>query len=75
MSSTPTSAVMALAREVWASSEQVLSTKLSWLLLLGPIALIGDRMGFLGEAACFTLSGIALIPCAERYVHLQHHYC
>lgn len=52
--------------EVWVSSELLFSNKLSWLLILGPIALIGDSTGTLGEAACFALSGIALIPCAER---------
>ena len=61
--------VMNLANEVWLSSELLLSNKLSWLLILGPIALVGDYTGFLGEAMCFALSGIALIPCAERYVH------
>ena len=60
--------LMNLANEVWMSSELLLSNKLSWLLILGPIALVGDYTGFLGEAMCFALSGIALIPCAERYV-------
>lgn len=54
--------------EIWVSSELLFSNKLSWLLILGPIALIGDSTQMLGEAACFALSGIALIPCAERYV-------
>ncbi|CAJ1946822.1 unnamed protein product [Cylindrotheca closterium] len=39
---------------------------MSWLLLLGPIVLICDSTELFGEAFCFALSGIALIPCAER---------
>jgi hypothetical protein len=37
---------------------------------MGPLALLGDQTGILGEAPCFALSGIALIPCAERYESL-----
>ena len=55
-----------LSRELVMSTELLFSNKLNWLLLLGPLALAGDATGFLGEAACFTFSGIALIPCAER---------
>jgi hypothetical protein len=55
-----------LFQEVWGSSEFLFQNKLAWLLALGPVALIGDATGSLGEAACFALSGIALIPCAER---------
>jgi hypothetical protein len=53
-------------REVWTSSEMLFSNRITWLLVLGPIALFGDATGLLGEPACFALSGIALIPCAER---------
>lgn len=59
--------------EVWTSSELLFSNKITWLLILGPIALAGDSMGFLSEAACFAFSGIALIPCAERYVFNGRH--
>lgn len=52
--------------EVWRSSSLLFYNKISWLLLLGPIALIGDSTNAFGEAFCFALSGIALIPCAER---------
>jgi hypothetical protein len=55
-----------LFQEVWGSADFLFQNKLAWLLALGPIALIGDATGSLGEAACFALSGIALIPCAER---------
>jgi hypothetical protein len=55
-----------LFQEVWSSSELLFQNKITWLLVLGPVALLGDATGTLGEAACFTLSGIALIPCAER---------
>jgi hypothetical protein len=52
--------------ELSSSAELLFNNKLNWLLLLGPVALVGDYMGWLGEAACFAFSGIALIPCAER---------
>jgi hypothetical protein len=57
-----------LSHDLWMSFDLLFNNKLNWLLLLGPVALLGDAMGFLGEAACFAFSGIALIPCAERYV-------
>jgi len=41
-------------------------SRLNWLLLLGPVALVGDATKLLGESICFACSGIALIPCAER---------
>jgi len=41
-------------------------SRLNWLLLLGPVALVGDATKLLGESTCFACSGIALIPCAER---------
>ena len=52
--------------EVWKSSSMLSQTKVSWLLVAGPLALFGDATGIFGEALCFSLSGIALIPCAER---------
>jgi hypothetical protein len=52
--------------EFYTSSTLLFDNKLNWLLVLGPVALLGDATGFLGEAACFAFSGIALIPCAER---------
>ena len=54
--------------EIWQSTEALFQSKLTWLLLFGPIAVIGDSTGFIGEAACFTCAGLALIPCAERCV-------
>jgi hypothetical protein len=54
--------------ELWISAELLFSTKLTWLLVVGPIALVGDATGGLSESTCFALAGIALIPCAERYV-------
>lgn len=53
-------------QEVWSSSSLIFFNRISWLLLLGPIALVGDSTKSFGEAVCFALSGIALIPCAER---------
>lgn len=55
-----------LIKDLFVSSGVVLNNKLNWLLILGPIALVGDALGFLNEALCFAFSGLALIPCAER---------
>ena len=60
--------ILDLIKDLFASSGVVLNNKLNWLLILGPIALVGDALGFLNEALCFAFSGLALIPCAERYV-------
>jgi len=51
---------------MWKSGEVVFGSKLTWLLLLGPIALFGDFTDLLGEFTCFLLAAGALIPCAER---------
>ena len=59
--------VHTILMELWASTDLLFQNKSSWLLILGPIAVIGNATGTMGEALCFTLSGIALIPCAERY--------
>jgi hypothetical protein len=54
-------------REIWKSLDHVLfSTKLTWLLILGPIAVLGESSGLLKEHWLFLLAGLALIPCAER---------
>ena len=55
-----------LLQELWLSTELLFQSRLTWLLLLGPLALFGDATGIFGEALCFAFSGIALIPCAER---------
>ncbi len=60
--------ILDLIKDLFVSSGVVLNNKLNWLLILGPIALLGDALGFLNEALCFAFSGLALIPCAERYV-------
>jgi hypothetical protein len=54
--------------ELWTSTDLLFHSKLTWLLVLGPIAVVGELTGTLGPATCFTFSGLALIPCAERYV-------
>jgi hypothetical protein len=59
---------LSLAQELWASTEYIFQSQLTWLLILGPIAIVGDSLGILGEATRFAFAGIALIPCAERYV-------
>ena len=60
------SSEISLKEEAYISLRLVGNNKLNWLLLCGPIALIGSSSGILGEASCFCLSGMALIPCAER---------
>ena len=55
-----------LMEELWSSTEVLFRSKLTWLLITGPLALFGDQSGYIGEASCFALAGIALIPCAER---------
>eukprot|EP00531_Pseudo-nitzschia_arenysensis_P017992 CAMPEP_0116134324 /NCGR_PEP_ID=MMETSP0329-20121206/10583_1 /TAXON_ID=697910 /ORGANISM="Pseudo-nitzschia arenysensis, Strain B593" /LENGTH=615 /DNA_ID=CAMNT_0003629023 /DNA_START=310 /DNA_END=2156 /DNA_ORIENTATION=- len=57
--------VLDLIKDLWDSSGVVIVNKLNWLLILGPIALIGDAFS-LNETLCFAFSGLALIPCAER---------
>ena len=52
--------------EVRVSLKVVGDSKLNWLLLCGPIAYFGSSSGILGDQWCFCLSGLALIPCAER---------
>ena len=58
--------VIDITKDLYHSSGLVINNKLNWLLIMGPIALLGDATGLLGETACFAFSGIALIPCAER---------
>ena len=59
---------MDLVKDLWFSSGIVINNRLNWLLVLGPIALFGDATKILGKTLCFIFSGLALIPCAERYV-------
>eukprot|EP00535_Pseudo-nitzschia_heimii_P005775 CAMPEP_0197173472 /NCGR_PEP_ID=MMETSP1423-20130617/389_1 /TAXON_ID=476441 /ORGANISM="Pseudo-nitzschia heimii, Strain UNC1101" /LENGTH=665 /DNA_ID=CAMNT_0042622293 /DNA_START=435 /DNA_END=2432 /DNA_ORIENTATION=- len=58
--------LMDLAKDLWLSSGIVMNNRLNWLLVLGPIALLGSATEWLGDTACFAFSGLALIPCAER---------
>lgn len=63
----PTTATsVTLLDELWASTDLIFQSKFTLLLLLGPLAVLGDATGLLGEAACFAFSGISLIPLAER---------
>lgn len=58
-----------LRDEIWSSMDSMFSSnRLTVLLVLGPVALVGRSLGALGEPACFAFAGLALIPCAERYV-------
>jgi Ca2+/Na+ antiporter len=54
-----------LRKELLFSTELIFRTKLAWLLLFGPIALLGDT-GIFGASACFIFAGLTLIPLAER---------
>lgn len=54
-----------LHSEILTSTELIFRNKLTWLLVFGPIALIG-KTGIFGEATCFVLAGLTLIPLAER---------
>lgn len=52
--------------EILTSLGLILDSKLNILFVCGPLAVIGNASGIFGEALCFCLAGIALIPCAER---------
>lgn len=53
--------------ELLQSTEHIFfQSRLSWLMTLGPIAIVGNSFGLLGEQLSFLMAGIALIPCAER---------
>lgn len=47
------------------STEIIFRTRLNWLLICGPLALIGKSANF-DESLCFVLAGLALVPLAER---------
>ncbi len=55
-----------LLDELRSSTDIVFQSRYNWLLVLGPMAVLGDASGTLNEAACFAFSGLALIPLAER---------
>lgn len=52
--------------EVMTSFRLILNSKLNILLLCGPLVVMGSAFNVFGEALCFCLAGLALIPCAER---------
>ncbi len=54
--------------EVRSSITLMKGTKLNYLLVFAPLAVVGSKSGWLGEFQCFCCAGLALIPCAERYV-------
>jgi Ca2+/H+ antiporter len=62
---------IAILQELYASLDTLFSTHnsnnklMTWLMLCGPLAILGDVFQ-IGEAVCFSLAGLALIPCAER---------
>ena len=54
-----------LHNECIKSTEIIFSSRLNWLLIGGPLALIGKSANF-DESLCFILAGLALVPLAER---------
>ena len=57
-----------LCSELGRSTEVIFRTKLIWMLALGPLAILADFSGMVSDTVCFCFAGLALIPCAERYV-------
>ncbi len=51
--------------ECMKSTEIMFRNRLNWLLICGPLALIGKSANF-DESLCFLLAGLALVPLAER---------
>jgi hypothetical protein len=66
------SAFFSFQEELWTSTDLLFQSKLTWLLVLGPIAVVGELTETLGPASCFVFAGMALIPCAERYVVMRY---
>lgn len=54
-----------LHNECMKSTEIIFRNRLNWLLICGPLALIGKSANF-DESLCFLLAGLALVPLAER---------
>lgn len=52
--------------DFWGSSEAIFHHRLAFLLVCGPIVLIGDSLELFGEFTAFALAGVALVPLAER---------
>ena len=57
---------MSISEEFLKSLRLMMDAKLNILLICGPLAFIGSFFGIFGEALCFCLAGLALIPMAER---------
>lgn len=55
-----------ILREFWTSKDVIFENKITWLLVLAPFALFGDHSTSHGQTIGFALSGLTLIPCAER---------
>jgi len=55
-----------IMREFWTSKDVIFENKITWLLVLAPFALFGDHSTSRGQTIGFALSGLTLIPCAER---------
>ena len=59
-----------LRHEVLISVDLILRKRLNWLLIFAPVAMMG-KGGLLGEASCFVLAGLALIPLAEVSLFIE----
>ena len=58
--------LLTLWDELWESTDVLFKGRIVYMLLLGPLVVIGDSLNLLDKSICFALSGLALIPCAER---------
>jgi len=54
-----------IQNDILLSTNLIFKSKLTWLLIFGPVALVG-KTGIFGESVCFILAGLTLIPLAER---------
>lgn len=61
---------MTLLTELWDSTDILFQGRIVYMLLLGPIVVLSDAWNGLDKSICFVLSGLALIPCAERLSYL-----
>lgn len=56
----------ATINEILTSLRLILNSKLNVLLVCGPLVVMGSTFKIFGEALCFCLAGLALVPLAER---------
>mmetsp|Transcript_9485 Transcript_9485/g.13443 ORF Transcript_9485/g.13443 Transcript_9485/m.13443 type:complete len:401 (-) Transcript_9485:658-1860(-) len=59
--------------EVVISVRVMFNSKVTWLFLFGPIAVVGQKSKLLGESICFCFAGLSLVACAERISLVTEH--